>query len=40
MADFDAQAVHEYLLTLQDNICDALQQHETSDALRRRSLGA
>jgi len=29
MADFDTQAVHEYLLTLQDDICDALQLHET-----------
>ncbi|MDH3714944.1 MAG: oxygen-dependent coproporphyrinogen oxidase [Gammaproteobacteria bacterium] len=30
MADFDVQAVHDYLLTLQDMICDALQQQEGS----------
>jgi coproporphyrinogen III oxidase len=30
MADFDVQAVHDYLLSLQDAICDALQRQESS----------
>ncbi len=32
MSEIDVQAVHDYLLTLQDSICNALQQQETEQA--------